>query len=112
VVVGNWHNSAYGRQLRADFAAYANLHLLDPIYDQAQLDVLRSNCYVYVHGHSAGGTNPSLVEAMSLGLPVLAFGVSFNKATTEHKALYFATKEELMQCIKTIGMRTWLAHKA
>jgi glycosyltransferase involved in cell wall biosynthesis len=109
VVVGNWHNSAYGRQLREDFAAYANLHLLDPIYDQAQLDVLRSNCYVYVHGHSAGGTNPSLVEAMSLGLPVLAFGVSFNKATTEHKALYFDTKAELMHLINSTRIGTWKA---
>jgi glycosyltransferase involved in cell wall biosynthesis len=110
VIVGNWNNSAYGRELRTEFghSQYANLHLLDPIYDQARLDVLRSNCAVYVHGHSAGGTNPSLVEAMSLGLPVLAFHASFNKATTEHKAVYFATKEELMQCIKTTSMRTWL----
>ena len=107
VVVGNWRNSAYGRQLREEFGTYPNLHLLDPIYDQAQLDVLRSNCYVYVHGHSAGGTNPSLVEAMSLGLPVLAFGVSFNRATTEHKALYFGTKTELMHLINSTRIGTW-----
>jgi hypothetical protein len=39
---------------------------------------------VYVHGHNAGGTNPSLVRPCSSGLLVLAFHVSFNKATTEH----------------------------
>ena len=109
VLVGNWNNSAYGRQLRKEYSPCPNLHLLDPIYDQAQLDVLRSNCYVYVHGHSAGGTNPSLVEAMSLGLPVLAFGVSFNKATTEHKAMYFADKSELKKHINATRIGTWKA---
>jgi glycosyltransferase involved in cell wall biosynthesis len=107
VLVGNWNNSAYGRQLRQEYGHCPNLHLLDPIYDQAQLDVLRSNCYVYVHGHSAGGTNPSLVEAMSLGLPVLAFDVSFNKATTEHKAVYFADKSELKKHINATRIGTW-----
>ena len=110
VIVGNWNNSAYGRQMRADYGhgRYPNLHLLDPIYDQVRLDVLRSNCAVYVHGHSAGGTNPSLVEAMSLGLPVLSFHASFNKATTENRAIYFATKEELMHYLKNTSMGTWL----
>jgi glycosyltransferase involved in cell wall biosynthesis len=107
VLVGNWNNSAYGCQLRQEYGKCPNLHLLDPIYDQAQLDVLRSNCYVYVHGHSAGGTNPSLVEAMSLGLPVLAFDVSFNKATTEHKAVYFADKAELKKHINATRIGTW-----
>jgi len=111
VIIGNWKNSDYGRQLRAQYGdgAYPNLHLLDPIYEQTRLDLLRSNCAVYVHGHSAGGTNPSLVEAMSLGLPVLAFHVSFNKATTENKAVYFATKEELQQCILTTSITNWQA---
>jgi len=109
VLVGNWANSAYGRELKAEYAAYPNLHLLDPIYDQVNLDVLRSNCYVYVHGHSAGGTNPSLVEAMRLGLPVLAFDVAFNKATTEHQAVYFASAADLCQHITNTRFGTWLA---
>lgn len=111
VIIGNWKNSDYGRQLRATYGggAYPNLHLLDPIYEQARLDVLRSNCAVYVHGHSAGGTNPSLVEAMSLGLPVLAFHATFNKATTEHKAVYFADKAELQQHILGISFSDWRA---
>jgi glycosyltransferase involved in cell wall biosynthesis len=109
VIIGNWKNSEYGRQLRATYGngAFPNLHLLDPIYEQARLDLLRSNCALYVHGHSAGGTNPSLVEAMSLGLPVLAFHASFNKATTEHKAVYFATKQELQQHILSTSISSW-----
>lgn len=109
VLVGNWANSTYGRDLKAEYAAYPNLHLLDPIYNQENLDVLRSNCYVYVHGHSAGGTNPSLVEAMSLGLPIVAFDVAFNKATTENQAVYFASEADLRQHITSTRLGTWLA---
>lgn len=99
VLVGNWQNSAYGRQLRFEYSRFANLILLDPIYRQQELDLLRSNCLVYIHGHSAGGTNPSLVEAMYLSLPVIAYGVSYNYATTEGKALYFTSAHELCTLI-------------
>ncbi len=48
-----------------------------------------------MHGHSAGGTNPSLVEAMYLGLPVFAYGVQYNKETTHNKANYFDNKKRV-----------------
>ncbi|MBL0745844.1 glycosyltransferase family 4 protein [Chryseolinea lacunae] len=106
VMVGNWEKSAYGRDLRRTYKDFANLHLLDPIYNQRTLDMLRGNALVYVHGHSAGGTNPSLVEAMHLGLPVIAFNVSYNRTTTEDKALYFRNAEELVQIIETTSVHT------
>lgn len=99
VLVGNWENSAYGINLRNQYAEHDNLLLLDPIYDQRQLDVLRSNAFIYIHGHSAGGTNPSLVEAMYLGLPILAYGVSYNRVTTEQKALYFKDAKALQELV-------------
>jgi len=101
VMVGNWSNSEYGIKTRKEFSKFPNIILLDPIYDQKVLDVLRGNCYVYIHGHSAGGTNPSLVEAMYLGLPIMAYGVSYNKTTTEGKAFYFKSADELVDLIKT-----------
>ncbi|WP_222536926.1 DUF1972 domain-containing protein [Pedobacter polysacchareus] len=100
VMVGNWGNSDYGIEMRNQYGNFANIILLDPIYNQRDLDVLRSNCYVYIHGHSAGGTNPSLVEAMFLGLPVMAYGVTYNKTTTEGKAMYFSSIQELKMLIK------------
>ncbi|MFN8334333.1 MAG: DUF1972 domain-containing protein [Cyclobacteriaceae bacterium] len=100
VIVGNWTKSEYGIRLREQYSTYANIILFDPIYDQRSLDLLRSNAFVYVHGHSAGGTNPSLVEAMSLGLPILAYGVSYNRTTTEESALYFNDAESLRQLIR------------
>ncbi len=94
-IVGNWDKSDYGRELKAKYADHSYIHILDPIYEKVLLNTLRSNCYVYLHGHSAGGTNPSLVEAMNLSLPILAFDVMYNRETTEDEALYFKTSDDL-----------------
>lgn len=99
VIVGNWNKSEYGTKLKEKYSNISNLVLLDPIYNQSELDLLRSNATLYVHGHSAGGTNPSLVEAMYLALPIVAFGVSYNRTTTAHQALYFSDKEELKSVV-------------
>jgi glycosyltransferase involved in cell wall biosynthesis len=95
VMVGNWNNSEYGRDLRERFGGVAHLHLLDPIYELGKLKSLRAGATMYVHGHSAGGTNPSLVEAMHFGLPVLAYDCDFNRATTENKAIFFKDADSL-----------------
>ena len=46
-----------------------------------------------------GGTNPSFVEAMNLGLPILAFDCVYNRATTEDKALYWKTSDDIVLAI-------------
>lgn len=89
VVVGNWDHCSYGREIRQRYKDYPNLHLFDPIYDLGKLNFLRSRASFYVHGHSAGGTNPSLVEAMHFGKPVLAYDCVYNRYTTENKAIFF-----------------------
>ncbi|GAA0880906.1 glycosyltransferase family 1 protein [Algoriphagus jejuensis] len=95
VVVGNWSSNEYGMKLYQEYSKVQNIILYNPIYENEELNVLRSNCFFYLHGHSAGGTNPSLVEAMYLGLPVIAYGVNYNRETTFGKALYFGSFEEL-----------------
>jgi glycosyltransferase involved in cell wall biosynthesis len=108
VMVGNWDNSDYGRQLKQRYGTGSmddqagNIILLDPIYDQAGLDLIRGNAALYVHGHSAGGTNPSLVEAMYLSLPVIAFKVSYNRTTTENKAWYFSSADEIIDIVNKV----------
>jgi len=82
-------NNEYGKSLKIKYSTCKNIHLYDPIYNQREIDLIRGNANLYVHGHSAGGTNPSLVEAMFLGLPIVSYNVSYNKTTTENKALYF-----------------------
>lgn len=103
VIVGNWNNSNYGKALKTTYSTVPNLLLLDPIYDQRTIDLIRGNAHLYVHGHSAGGTNPSLVEAMYLGLPILAYGVSYNRTTTENNALYFDSEVELLEKLHTLN---------
>jgi len=104
VLVGNWEASEYGKNLFREYQGYHNIRLLAPIYDAERLNLLRSNCLVYVHGHSAGGTNPSLVEAMSLKIPVIAFDVVFNRETTFDKAYYFRNVEELVHHLQSLKL--------
>lgn len=102
VLVGNWKNSQYGIDIKHKYSGFKNIHLLDPIYDQEMIDLIRGNASVYIHGHSAGGTNPSLVEAMFLGLPIISNGVSYNRTTTEHQAFYFSNEEDLKNVLTEI----------
>jgi glycosyltransferase involved in cell wall biosynthesis len=96
VMVGLWSHGKYGQEMKSRFSRFENIHLLDPIYDQEKLNRIRTNASLYVHGHSAGGTNPGLVEAMTLGLPVFCYDVSYNRETTFNKAAYFQTAQDLM----------------
>jgi len=107
VIVGNWNSNAFGHELKARFAGCSNLHLLDAIYDPEELNVLRGHCSLYVHGHSAGGTNPSLVEAMHLSLPIAAFDVGYNRATTEGAAKYFRSSAELAELLGRVPQNDW-----
>jgi len=102
VIVGNWSNSDYGRNLRLKCLASKNIFLIDPIYDLGKLKALRSKAFAYIHGHSAGGTNPSLVEAMHFGRPVIAYDCEFNRCTTENKALFFKTSDDIISLLASI----------
>ena len=100
VFVGNWSNSHYGRELKARYSDIPNIALVDPIYDPDALYAVRTRASIYLHGHSAGGTNPSLVEMMHFGVPVLAHGCSFNRHSTEGKARYFESAAELSEQLR------------
>ncbi|MDN3679469.1 DUF1972 domain-containing protein [Vibrio tapetis subsp. quintayensis] len=97
--VGNWAASEFGRKLKRTYSKYTNIELLDPIYDIEELYRLRSDCSLYLHGHSAGGTNPSLVEMMHFGVPILAFDCNFNRYSTEEKACYFKSSVDLAKLL-------------
>jgi glycosyltransferase involved in cell wall biosynthesis len=102
ILIGNWKNSKYGISLKKKYSTFNNLVLLDPIYHQKTLDELRSNCKIYIHGHSVGGTNPSLVEAMNLGLCCVTYDVDYNRETTENKAIYFKDSNELRSVVEEV----------
>lgn len=95
VMVGNWESSNFGLDLKRKYKKYHNIVLIDPIYNLSVLRSMREKCVGVVHGHSAGGTNPSLVEAMWFNKPIFAFDCTFNRETTENSALFFKSSMEL-----------------
>lgn len=65
------------------------IKFINGIYDQNKLAVIRKNAYLYIHGHSVGGTNPSLIEALSLTDLNILYDVNFNKYAGKNSCLYF-----------------------
>jgi len=102
VVISNWEISGYGIKLKNDYKdKFTNIFLLDAVYNIDELNAIRSNAEIYLHSHSLCGTAPSLVEAMSLGLPVICFDVDTNRATTEEKSFYFNDANSLVQILNS-----------
>ncbi len=100
--IGNGQSSVYGQHLYAKYSSHANLRLLNPIYEIEALYVNRKHCRAYVHGHSAGGTNPSLVKMMHFAKPVVAFDCPYNRATMENKGMYCKTATDLAEQISVL----------
>lgn len=100
IFIGNWEHSNYGKELNEKYSSVPNISIVDPVYDLDTLHCLRSNAGYYIHGHSAGGTNPSLVEAMFFGCPILCYDVVYNRETTNHEAYYWKNADELLQLLK------------
>ena len=98
--IGNWEKSEYGRHLKAAYSQFINIDIIDPVYDIETLYHLRMGCKGYIHGHSAGGTNPSLVEAMHFSKPIYAFDCNFNRYSTEDTAVYFSSSDDLNRQLK------------
>jgi glycosyltransferase involved in cell wall biosynthesis len=106
VFVGNWQRSNYGQTLYSRYSAFSNILLLDPIYDPVLLGSLRSNCSIYFHGHTVGGTNPSLVEALCLGLRIICHDNRFNRSTTDNDCTYFSDHKQLLQALSDLSSTT------
>lgn len=104
VFVSNWQSSAFGREMLSKYDNAPNIHLIGPVYEPARIKALHQNVRMYVHGHSAGGTNPVLVEAMWAGFPTAAFDVQFNRFTTHNSAYYFDSKESLKHILRTLDL--------
>ena len=65
------------------------IKFIDGIYDEKKLACIRKNAYLYIHGHSVGGTNPSLLEALSLTDLNILYDVCFNHDVGKDSCLYF-----------------------
>ncbi len=93
IVVGRLEETAYVKTLKDN--SDEKVIFLDAIYDKKVLDTLRQGCYLYLHGHSVGGTNPSLLEAMKAGCACICHDNVYNREVTGSSQLYFDTWDDL-----------------
>jgi glycosyltransferase involved in cell wall biosynthesis len=100
VIVSNLRDSAYSRRVMG--AACEGVRFLGPIYDQDKLRLLRAGAYAHVHGHTVGGTNPSLVEAMAAGNPLVCHDNAFNRETAHDAGKYFGSAQDLIAAVEEL----------
>jgi glycosyltransferase involved in cell wall biosynthesis len=100
VIVGNTSNK-FGKYLSETYH-HPNIHFSGPVYDQFELSNLRYFSAKYFHGHSVGGTNPSLLEAMACRCNIVAHNNVFNKAVLSSEADYFVSPEDLAALINRV----------
>jgi glycosyltransferase involved in cell wall biosynthesis len=73
------------------------------VKDQNILAELYHNCYVYVHGHEFGGTNPTMIKAMAFGCTILALDTVFNQEMLQNGKFGIFFKKELLSITNMIG---------
>lgn len=99
-LVTNYSETSFGRQLFKKYSPYSNIEIIKANYDSDFLNTIRSNTQAYIHGHTVGGCNPTLVEMTPYQKPLLCFDNFFNRETTFNSAFYFNTVETLKNLIK------------
>jgi glycosyltransferase involved in cell wall biosynthesis len=98
LVVGN-HTTKYGSYLKSKYENEL-VRFVGGIYEKTKLDSLRYYAKAYFHGHSVGGTNPSLLEAMACQSFIWAHQNAFNKSVLGDAALYFTNDEEVSKLMQ------------
>jgi glycosyltransferase involved in cell wall biosynthesis len=87
LIIGN-HDTAYGKKLKQKYKDH-RLRFLDGIYEKEIINSLRHFARLYFHGHSVGGTNPSLLEAMGCQSLICAHSNPFNQSILGENGFYF-----------------------
>jgi glycosyltransferase involved in cell wall biosynthesis len=91
------YDSPFHRRLRE--IATDRVVFTGHIHDQSVIKELHCNCFAYVHGHSVGGTNPSLLKAMGYGNCILALETVFNTEVLADTGLFFPKDEEALAAL-------------
>lgn len=101
IVIGDFTSQDYEKDIIDIVQNSPNIHLISSIYDLELLDMFRQNCFAYIHGHSVGGTNPSLLEAMIMKNIIVAHDNGFNREVIK-KAIYFKNSLTFKNRIKLV----------
>lgn len=101
IIVGKT-NTPHGKYLVQKYGDEKNVRFVGGIYDFKKLNSVRYFSFAYFHGHSVGGTNPSLLEAMASNCYILAHNNIFNKAVLKENAHYYTSAEEVKWMLNSI----------
>jgi glycosyltransferase involved in cell wall biosynthesis len=101
VVVGNILKTRYVKRLLKKYNS-ERVRYIGGIYDKVELSSLRYSCKAYIHGHSVGGTNPSLLEAMGSMNIILVHENIFNREVAGNDQFYFENSDECAAGISII----------
>jgi rhamnosyltransferase len=105
IIVGNFSSLGYQAQIQdlLNQDLDKKVLMIGGIYNNTQLlNMLRQNCFAYLHGHTVGGTNPSLLDAMSMRVIIVAHDNEFNKEVCQNSALYFNDSVKLAETIDAV----------
>lgn len=94
VILGDYQPAKFPFHREVTERASDEVVFLGTIFEKPILDTLRTFARIYLHGHTVGGTNPSLIESMAAASPVLARNNRFNRWTAGSAAHYFADEQE------------------
>jgi glycosyltransferase involved in cell wall biosynthesis len=98
VVIGNTANR-YGRFLKAKYKSDGRIVFLGALFNEIKVQTLTVYCKLYFHGHSVGGTNPSLLDAMAAKAPIAIHNNAFNDAIIKGNALCFDNARDVSKII-------------
>ena len=93
VIVGNVKDTKFSQALSE--RGNENIVFTDGVYDKPQLDALRNSAFAYIHGHSVGGTNPALLEAMICKCCCICHDNIYNREVTNNEQFYFSSGNSL-----------------
>lgn len=120
VVVGSApYADEYTARIEEMAAADDRIRLLGGVWDQELLDQLYGNARLYLHGHSCGGTNPSLLRAMGAGAAVAAYDVVFNREVLGQHGMFFHDEASAIDLVASAenhpahhrAIGTWLQYR-
>ncbi|MBC7401413.1 MAG: DUF1972 domain-containing protein [Mucilaginibacter sp.] len=100
-VLGDTGNR-FGKFITNKFQNDSRIEFKGSIFDTAKVRALQNNSYLYFHGHSVGGTNPSLLEAMASEALIAAHNNPFNQAVLSTDAFYFSNPTDVKQLVETV----------
>jgi len=102
IIIGRY-DTRFGESLYRKFEHFKNIRFLGPNFNQDDLNALRYHSLAYIHGHTVGGTNPSLLEAMACKCFVIAHDNPFNREVLGDEGWYFDRTTELKDRSREFG---------